>query len=120
MIHSSENVLFQPLEHSPQWFLNNLSGNCRRHERAPASRATDSQNVGEIEGPELLRAVNTRIDLISGEKSFLNINNKPALVLSQFSQPGELLIIPEAGHHIMVDFPLQLVSAINYLLSQNT
>jgi pimeloyl-ACP methyl ester carboxylesterase len=76
-------------------------------------------NVGEIEGPELLRAISARIDLIYGENSFLNINNKPARVLDQFPQPGELLTIPEAGHHIMVDFPLQLVSSINYLLSIN-
>lgn len=79
----------------------------------------DCINAGEIDGPELLHTVTARIDLIYGENSFLNISDKPARLLSQFSQPGELLIIPEAGHHIMVDFPLQLVSAINFLLSKN-
>ena len=73
-------------------------------------------NVGEIEEPDILAAVETPIDLIYGEKSFLNINNKPNAVLCQFQQPGSLVIIPEAGHHIMADQPLLLAEAITTLL----
>ncbi len=76
-------------------------------------------NVGEIDGPEILHAVKPRIDLIYGEKSFLNIGNKPERVLEQFVQAGKLLVIPEAGHHIMVDQPLELVSTIKQLLAIN-
>jgi len=76
----------------------------------------DCINVGEIDGPEILHAVQTRIDLIYGEKSFLNIDNKADRVLRCFSQPGILMTIPEAGHHIMVDHPLELVSTIEALL----
>lgn len=74
-------------------------------------------NVGEIEDPDLLRAVSIPIDMIYGEKSFLNIENKPERVLAHFSRAGKLLTIPEAGHHIMVDHPLDLVAAIKALLT---
>lgn len=76
----------------------------------------DCINVGELEDPELLQSVPTKIDMIYGEQSFLNIKNKPARVFSHFAQPGKLLIIPGAGHHIMVDRPLELVAAIDSLL----
>lgn len=74
-------------------------------------------NVGEIDGPDILRAADIKIDLIYGEKSFLNIDRKPERVLGHFSQPGKLLVIPDAGHHIMVDHPLALVSAMETLLT---
>ncbi|MEE2732073.1 MAG: alpha/beta hydrolase [Pseudomonadota bacterium] len=73
-------------------------------------------NVGEIEDPEILRAAAVPIDMIYGENSFLNVHDKPSRVLSHFPQPGQLIVIPEAGHHMMVDHPLQLVSAIQSLL----
>lgn len=73
-------------------------------------------NAGEIENSDILRAVSTPIDMIYGEKSFLNIENKPARVLSHFPRAGTLLTIPNAGHHIMVDHPLELIAAIKTLL----
>lgn len=73
-------------------------------------------NTGEIEDPEILRCANTRVDMIYGEKSFLNVENKPERVLRHFPQSGRLEIIPHAGHHIMVDHPLELVATINALL----
>ena len=77
----------------------------------------DCINVGEIDGPDILHQVKTPIDMIYGEKSFLNIENKPERVLRHFSQRGNLRVIPEAGHHIMIDHPLELVSAIKSLLA---
>lgn len=73
-------------------------------------------NVGEIDGPEILQATTTPIDLIYGEKSFLNINDKPSKVLKYLPKGDRLIAIPEAGHHIMVDYPLELVSSIKSLL----
>ena len=75
-------------------------------------------NTGEIEDAAILHAVSTKVDLIYGEKSFLNVNNKPQRLLNELPNSGRLIMIPEAGHHIMVDFPLDLVSAINELLPE--
>lgn len=73
-------------------------------------------NSAEIEDPEILGSVTCKVDLIYGENSFLNKNNKPQRVLDCLARPGKLVIIPNAGHHLMVDHPLQLVDSINSLL----
>ncbi|RLT95632.1 alpha/beta fold hydrolase [Ketobacter sp.] len=73
-------------------------------------------NVGEIEDADILRAAAVHIDMIYGENSFLNVDDKPARVLAHFPQAGQLIIIPAAGHHLMVDHPLRLVAAIQSLL----
>lgn len=74
-------------------------------------------NVGEIEDPAILEAANVHIDMIYGEKSFLNVDQKPQRVFAHFPLTGELRIIPNAGHHLMVDHPLELVAELNSLLS---
>ena len=74
-------------------------------------------NVGEIEDAAVLHAVSTRVDLIYGENSFLNVDNKPQKLLNELPNCGQLVTIPKAGHHIMVDYPMELVSAIKELLA---
>ena len=73
-------------------------------------------NVGEIEDPAILEAANVPIDMIYGVNSFLNIEDKPSRVMQHFPQAGRLLQIPDAGHHIMAERPLELVSGIKSLL----
>lgn len=73
-------------------------------------------NVGEIEEPSILEAADVPIDMIYGGKSFLNIENKPSRVMEYFPQAGELVIIPQAGHHIMIEYPLELVARLKALL----
>ncbi|WP_156872325.1 alpha/beta fold hydrolase [Ketobacter nezhaii] len=77
-------------------------------------------NSGEIEYPEILEAVSTKVDMIYGENSFLNVENKPVRVLSHFPNGGKLLIVPGAGHHIMAEYPLELVAAIKALLNDSS
>ena len=74
-------------------------------------------NVGEIEDPDILEAADVPIDMVFGENSFLNIEDKPARVMQHFPKAGELIILPGAGHHMMIDCPLELVSTLNTLLS---
>ncbi len=74
-------------------------------------------NTGEIDGPEILASVEVKVDLIYGEKSYFNVNKKPQKILSHLGNAGELVMIPGAEHHIMVDHPLELVAAIRSLLA---
>lgn len=74
------------------------------------------RNLGEARGPDLLNAVTTPVDFIYGEHSMFNVDNKPQRVLQHFPQAGQLIIIPDAYHHLMIDHPLQLVEGINRLL----
>lgn len=73
-------------------------------------------NKGEIHGRELFRSITAPVDCIYGELSMFNTNDKPQLILESFPNAGELVIIPGAYHHLMVDHPLELVAAINRLL----
>ncbi|RLT90199.1 MULTISPECIES: alpha/beta fold hydrolase [unclassified Ketobacter] len=73
-------------------------------------------NSGEIETEALLKSVSIPVDMIFGEKSFLNVDDKPTRVFQHFPQAGELRFIANAGHHVMLDCPLQLVAEIRSLL----
>lgn len=77
----------------------------------------DCINSAEIESSDILEQVECRVDLIYGQKSFLNVRELPQRILQCLPQAGRLIEIPDAGHHIMVDYPLELVAAINELLS---
>jgi pimeloyl-ACP methyl ester carboxylesterase len=73
-------------------------------------------NAGELKSPEILSAIASRVDFIYGERSMFNVDDLPRRVLEQCPNHGELLIVPNAYHHIMLDHPLELVAAINRLL----
>lgn len=72
-------------------------------------------NFGEIEDPSILEAPTTKIDMIYGSNSFLNVENKPQRVMDHFKNPGKLLFLKDTGHHIMAERPLELVSSIQSL-----
>ena len=75
------------------------------------------QNYGEMTEPALLQSVTARVDCIYGESSIFNSDGLPAKVLTAFPNPGELVIIPNGHHHLMIDHPLELVAEIKRLIS---
>ncbi len=74
------------------------------------------RNFGEINDLKALRKISARVDCIYGELSMFNVNDLPTKVLNSFSNHGDLIMINNAHHHIMLDHPLELVEAINKLL----
>ena len=73
-------------------------------------------NRGEIHDVELTSSVIVPVDCIYGELSMFNCDDRPARILQSFAQPGQLILIPEAFHHLMIDHPLELVDSINAVL----
>lgn len=78
----------------------------------------DIINMGEMEDPTALTNVSARVDCIYGELSMFNADNLPQRVLEYFPNHGRLIMIPNAYHHIMLDHPLELVTAITDLLAE--
>ena len=74
------------------------------------------QNLGEINSPALLADIETRVDLIYGQRSMFNDNERPQHLIRRLAQPGEAVIIPDGYHHLMLDHPLELVASLKRLL----
>ena len=75
------------------------------------------RNHGEIVGTTLPSRVQTRVDCVYGELSMFSANDMPRRVLESFPNHGELIVVPGAHHHLMLDHPLELVAALDHLLS---
>lgn len=75
------------------------------------------RNFGEIKDTVLQQKVRARVDCIYGELSMFTSDNRPRRILETFPNAGELVIVPGAHHHLMLDRPLQLVAAIKGLLA---
>jgi pimeloyl-ACP methyl ester carboxylesterase len=76
------------------------------------------QNFGELRDFRLLRNITARVDVIYGELSMFNSEDRPQRIFECFSNSGELVLIPKAHHHIMLDRPLEFVASINRLVSE--
>ncbi len=76
------------------------------------------RNFGEIKDTVLQQKVRARVDCIYGELSMFISDNRPRRILETFPNAGELVIVPGAHHHLMLDRPLQLVAAIKGLLAR--
>lgn len=74
------------------------------------------RNFGEISGTSIPAEVPTRVDCVYGELSMFSADGMPQKVLESFANHGELVMIPDAHHHLMLDHPLELVDALNRLL----
>lgn len=74
------------------------------------------RNAGEIRSPDILHQVRTRVDCIYGEQSLFSADNLPQRILESFPNHGQLILVPDAHHHLMLDHPLELVAAIKRLL----
>lgn len=61
--------------------------------------------------------VTTRVDCVYGEQSMFSTDNIPQRVLESFPNHGQLIMVPGAHHHLMLDRPLELVAVLNRLLS---
>jgi pimeloyl-ACP methyl ester carboxylesterase len=64
----------------------------------------------------LLSPVNCRLALLFGERSQLMTSARLELIRRLTPREAPWIIIPDAGHHIMVDQPLALVAALRSLL----
>lgn len=76
------------------------------------------RNFGEIHGTELQQKVRARVDCLYGGNSMFMPDNRPQRILESFPNSGELVVVPDAHHHLMVDHPLELVDALRKRLSR--
>jgi len=74
------------------------------------------QNYGEITDTKQVQNISAKVDCIYGELSMFATDGRPQKALALFANPGRLVILPDAYHHLMVDHPVALVNAINTLL----
>jgi len=85
----------------------------------PAIHSGDTL-YGEVLGKAIPARVRTPVDCIYGERSMFTSNDLPRQVLESFPNHGELILVPDAYHHLMLDRPLELVAALNHLLAVRT
>lgn len=71
------------------------------------------------DGAEVLSAVKVPIDIVFGELSAMKDDERVRRMLSLPAQARGPVIIPQAHHHIMLDQPLALVSALRVLLDHD-
>jgi pimeloyl-ACP methyl ester carboxylesterase len=67
--------------------------------------------------PELLAPPSCRTALMFGDRSLLMTRERLALLRSTAPAQTPWIVIPDSGHHIMVDQPLALVAALRALLA---
>jgi pimeloyl-ACP methyl ester carboxylesterase len=67
--------------------------------------------------PELLAQPSCRTALMFGDRSLLMTRERLGLLRSATPAQVPWIVIPDAGHHIMVDQPLALVAALRALLA---
>lgn len=77
------------------------------------------RNYAEITTPDLLRGITTPVDCIYGERSLFADEDRPRRVLESFANHGELVLVADAYHHLMLDHPLELVAAMSRLLDKH-
>jgi pimeloyl-ACP methyl ester carboxylesterase len=70
------------------------------------------------DGPGLLGRVMSRVDYIHGEASIVARGHRARRIMRCLPNPGQLITLPDGHHHLMLDQPLELVSALRKLLSQ--
>lgn len=69
-----------------------------------------------LPGPELLAPVECRIALMFGARSQMMTPPRLALIRRLTPRDAPWIVIPDAGHHVMVDQPLALVAALRTLM----
>lgn len=67
--------------------------------------------------PDLLAPPGCRTALMFGDRSLLMTRERLALLRSATPAQSPWIVIPDAGHHIMVDQPLALVAALRALIA---
>jgi len=72
--------------------------------------------IGALPSAELLAAVACPTALLFGERSELMKPARLDLIRRLTPAAAPWIVIPDAGHHIMVDQPLALVAALRSLL----
>jgi pimeloyl-ACP methyl ester carboxylesterase len=72
--------------------------------------------IHALPNAELLASVPCRVALLFGERSKLMNSRRLDLIRRHTPPEAPWIVIPDAGHHIMVDQPLALVAALRSLL----
>ena len=65
---------------------------------------------------ELLAPVSCRVAFLFGDRSRLMTSGRLELIRRHAPVDAPWIVIPDAGHHIMVDQPLALIAALRSLL----
>jgi len=71
---------------------------------------------GALPNAELLAPVPCRVALLFGDRSKLMSSGRLDLIRRHTPPDAPWIVIPDAGHHIMVDQPLALIAALRSLL----
>lgn len=74
------------------------------------------RNFGEFKDPADLAKLKLPVSLIYGAASMFSTEQRPQVLYQHLGNPGELIMLPAAHHHIMMDHPLELVDAIERCL----
>ncbi|HZR38428.1 MAG TPA: alpha/beta hydrolase [Nevskia sp.] len=71
----------------------------------------------ELDGPELLQRITVPVSYICGERSAVVDAARARRIAGQLARGRGPVILPQAGHHLMLDQPLALVAALRALLA---
>jgi len=72
--------------------------------------------IRALPNSELLAPVSCRVALLFGDRSKLMTSVRLDLIRRHTAPAAPWIVIPDAGHHIMVDQPLALIAALRSLL----
>jgi pimeloyl-ACP methyl ester carboxylesterase len=72
--------------------------------------------IRALPNSELLAPVTCRVALLFGDRSKLMTNVRLDLIRRHTPPAAPWIVIPDAGHHVMVDQPLALIAALRSLL----
>lgn len=75
------------------------------------------QNYGDLTSPGLLGDIPVPVDCVYGQCSIFNKEALPERIFGALANPGQLVIVPDAHHHLMVDHPVELTQTLQRLLS---
>lgn len=73
-------------------------------------------NFEEINGPDMLSRINSKVDYVYGDQSLVVTKNRARNIFKLIPGGRHLIEMPGAHHHIMLDQPLELVDVIKRCL----
>ncbi|MDY0013119.1 MAG: alpha/beta hydrolase [Rhodocyclaceae bacterium] len=72
----------------------------------------------EFDGPAILARIETPVDVVVGAESRIVSAQRAAQIMAGLKRASSLIEMPGAGHHIMLDHPLDLIDTLRTLLWQ--
>jgi pimeloyl-ACP methyl ester carboxylesterase len=71
----------------------------------------------EADGPEFLQRITVPVSYVCGEHSSIVSADRAQRIVRHLARGHGPVVIPEAGHHLMMDRPLALVASLRSLLN---